>query len=77
MDVRTTLSVDDDIFQLVKNYAESRALPLGKAVSVILRRGFAAECPTRMVNGLRVFDLPPGAHKVTTRRIKKLEANEE
>jgi hypothetical protein len=30
--VRTTLSLDDDIFHVVKAYAENRSLALGKAI---------------------------------------------
>jgi hypothetical protein len=31
--MRTTLSLDDDVFQVVKNYADHRALAMGKALS--------------------------------------------
>jgi hypothetical protein len=56
--MRTTLSLDDEVLGLVKRYAESRSLSLGKAVSELVRRGLTAQRPTRTVNSLLVFDLP-------------------
>jgi len=75
--MRTTLSIDDDTFRLVKRYAASRSLALGKAVSELVRRALAAPRPTRSVNGLQVFDLPPESARVTTKQVKELEANGE
>ena len=72
--VRTTLNLDDDVLRLARHYAESRALALGRAVSELARRGFTAHRPTRVVNGLQVFDLPADSPRVTTRRIKQLES---
>jgi hypothetical protein len=77
VNVRTTLSLDDDLMRLVRRYAESRSLALGKAVSELVRRGFSAERPTRVVNGLRVFDLPPDSPKVTTKSVRDLEFEDE
>lgn len=75
--MRTTINLDDDIAPLVKKYSESRAVSLGKAVSELVRRGIHATRPTRIVNGLLVFDLPPDSPQVTTRSIRELEAEEE
>jgi hypothetical protein len=75
--MRTTLSLDDDLMRLVRRYAESRSLGLGKAVSELVRRGFSTERPTRVVNGLRVFDLPPDSPNVTTKSIRDLEVEDE
>jgi len=75
--VRTTLSLDDETYRLVKLYAESRSLTLGTAVSELVRRGFTVRRPTRLIHGLRVFDLPPESPLVTTKGIRQLEAEEE
>ena len=75
--MRTTLPIDDDTFRLVKRYAASRSLALGKAVSELVRRALTAPRPTRSVNGLQVFDLPPESARVTTKQVKELEANGE
>ncbi len=49
--MRTTLSLDDDVFREVKAYAESRDVAIGKAVSELVRRGLHAPLQTRLVNG--------------------------
>jgi hypothetical protein len=74
--MRTTINLDDDLAPIVKKFAESRALALGKAVSELVRRGIHASRPTRMVNGLLVFDLPPDSPRVSTNRVRELEEDE-
>jgi len=71
--MRTTLSLDDDVAGVVRRYAESRSLPLGKAVSELVRRGLNAPLATKVVNGIHVVVLPPDSPEVTTERIKELE----
>lgn len=75
--MRTTLNLDDDTYRLVKRYAESRSLALGKAVSELLRRGFTARRPVRSAHGLQVFDLPRDSPRVTSKRIRQLETEQE
>ena len=74
--VRTTLNLDDEVLGLGKSDAHSRSLSLGRAVSELVRRGLKARCPTRRVNGLLIFDPPPGTPEVKTEQIKRLEADE-
>jgi hypothetical protein len=74
--MRTTLSLDDDVFRVVKNYAENRSLAIGKAVSELVRRGLSAPVKTRVVNGLVVFDVPEDSEAVTSKLVKQLEADE-
>jgi hypothetical protein len=77
MDMRTTLNLDDDVAQRVREYAEIRSLALGKAVSELVRRGISNPRPTREVNGLSVFDLPPDSPPVTAKRVRQLDAEGE
>ena len=74
--MRTTLSLDDDVFELVRTYAEGRSLAMGKAVSELVRRGLSAPVKTRVVNGLVVFDVPEDSRRVTSEQVKQLEAEE-
>jgi hypothetical protein len=74
--MRTTLSLDGDVLRLVKRYAEARSLGLGKAVSELVRRGLTAQRPTRIVNGLRVFDLPADSPPVTRKEIEEIELDD-
>jgi hypothetical protein len=74
--MRTTLSLDDDVFQLVKTYAENRSVAMGKALSELVRRGLSAPPKTQVVNGLVVFDVPEDSEPVTTELVKRLEAED-
>ncbi|MGA8538863.1 MAG: hypothetical protein WB566_05155 [Terriglobales bacterium] len=74
--MRTTLSIDDDVFQLVKTYAENRSLAMGRALSELVRRGLSAPVKTRVVNGLVVFDLPEESDPVSSELVRRLEAEE-
>jgi hypothetical protein len=76
--MRTTISLDDDVFQVVKTYAEKRSLAMGKALSDLVLRGLSAPPKTRVVNGLVVFDVdvPEDGEKVTSELVKRLEADE-
>jgi len=71
--MRTTLSLDDDVLKEAKTYAESRDIPIGKAVSELVRRGLHAPLQTRVVNGFHVVELPPGSPAVTTEHVRKLQ----
>jgi hypothetical protein len=71
--MRTTLSLDDDVFREVKAYAESRDVAIGKAVSELVRRGLRAPLQTRLVNGFHVVELPPGSPPVSIEDVEKLQ----
>ena len=72
--MRTTLNIDDDVLESVKRYSSARAVSLGRAASDLLRRGLATPVPTRIENGLVVFDLPEGTPTVTTEQVREFEA---
>ena len=71
--MRTTLSLDDDVFPLIRRYAEGRSLGLGKAVSELVRKGLKAPVQTRVVNGFHVVMLPPDSPAVTSEDVKRLQ----
>jgi len=71
--MRTTLSLDDDVFCEAQRYAKSRSLGLGKAVSELVRKGLRAPLQTRVVNGFHVVVLPPDSPRVTTEDVKRLQ----
>lgn len=74
--MRTTLNLDDDVVQLLKNYASGRAIPLGAAASELVRRGLEAPVPMRMVNGFYVVDLPADSAPISSARVKELLEDE-
>jgi hypothetical protein len=72
--MRTTLNLEDDAVEMIRQYSEARSVALGKAASELVRKGFASPTPTRIVNGLVVFDLPPDSPLITSERVKKLQS---
>lgn len=70
--MRTTLNLDDDVLEMLRQYSEARSLALGKAASELVRKGFSTPTPTRMVNGVVVFEIPDEP-PVTTEKVKMLE----
>ncbi len=72
--MRTTLNLDDEVLPLLRRYAQSRSLPVGKAVSELVRRGLQARHPTRLAGGLTLPDLPPDSPPVTTEHVRRIEA---
>ena len=74
--MRTTLNLDDDVLELLKDYAENRSVALGKAASELVRRGLEAPVQTRMVNGFHAVVLPANSPRVTAEKIKLLLEDE-
>jgi CTP:molybdopterin cytidylyltransferase MocA len=72
--MRTTLTLDDDIFELAARQAKLRGVSLGKTVSDLLRRGLNAATPAQDKDGLVVFHLPADSPKVTTADVRRIEA---
>jgi hypothetical protein len=72
--MRTTLNLDDDVVEMVRRYSEARCVALGKAASELVRKGFSTPTPTRIVNGIVVFDVPPDSPRITSERVKELES---
>jgi len=70
--MRTTLNLDEDVVEVVRIYAESRSVPIGKAASELIRRGLDAPLQTKLVNGFHVAVLPRTAHQVTSEDVKRL-----
>jgi len=72
--MRTTLNLDDDVLELLRRYSQARSVALGKAASELVRKGFSSPTPTRIVNGIVVFDVPPDSPSITSERVKELES---
>jgi hypothetical protein len=75
--VRTTLAIDDDVLDQVKEYAQSRGVALGRAASDLIRRGISVPAPTHVVNGLRVFSRSCDKPLITAELVRKLESEQD
>lgn len=72
--MRTTIALDDEIFELASRQAKLRGVSLGKTVSDLVRRGLNAPTPSRDKDGLVVFQLPADSPRVTTEDVRRIEA---
>ncbi len=72
--MRTTLTLDDDIFELAARQAKARGLSLGRTVSDLVRRGLNASTPSQEKDGLVIFQLPADSPPVTMEDVRRIEA---
>jgi len=73
--VRTTLNIDDEILEQVKQYALARSRPTGEAASRLLNQALDnlnKPLGTRIENGFEVFDLPDDSPIVTLEHAQKM-----
>lgn len=71
--MRTTLSIDDDIFETARYIAKQRKISVGKALSELARKGLQKRPELSQRNGFPVFKVPSNATPITPEHIKKLE----
>jgi hypothetical protein len=74
--MRTTINLDDDAFELLREYSQARSLALGKAASELVRKGANAPVRMKMVNGFYTVVLPKGGPKITGEQVKRLLEDE-
>jgi len=74
--MRTTLNLDDDVLREVKEYADSRSVAMGKAVSELVRRGLNTPVETKIVNGFHVVVLPAGSPRIAESHVKRFIEDE-
>jgi len=58
---------------MVKQYAESQSISLGKAVSELVRKGIDVWPPTRAVNGIQVIYLSADSPRVSGEHVRGLQ----
>jgi hypothetical protein len=74
--MRTTVTIDDDVFDAVQAQAQASGKRLGEVLSQIARAGLQASAATGNVNGLPVFKVPAGAEVIPTSRAREFLAEE-
>lgn len=74
--MRTTVSLDDDVFEAAQALAASSGKRLGDVLSQLARRGLRTEGTTTTRNGLPVFKVAPDAPVIPSNRAKKLLADD-
>ena len=71
--MRTTLDLDDDVLQAVKELAAFQRSTAGKVLSDLARRALepSGRAP-RVRNGVPLLPLRPGAPRLTMKRVNEL-----
>ena len=70
--MRTTVTLDQDVYELATLYARGRGVTLGTALSELARKGATAPPESRLVrapNGLLI--LPATGRVITTEMVKE------
>jgi alpha-D-ribose 1-methylphosphonate 5-triphosphate synthase subunit PhnI len=70
--MRTTITLDDDIFQAAQAQAQASGKKLGEVVSLLARRGLKAVAETTERKGLPVFKVSREAPVIPSDRAGKL-----
>ncbi len=74
--MRTTLSLDDDVFEAAQALADSSGKKIGQIISHLARRGLRADARAATKNGLPVFRVSPDAKVIPTQRARDLLAED-
>lgn len=71
--MRTTLNLDDDVYEAAKALARSGKETIGRVLSRLARRGLAPSrvSAKRTRSGFPVFDLPAGSPPVTPETVAR------
>ncbi len=74
--MRTTLTLDQDVFEAAQALARASGRRLGQVVSELLRRSLQAPPAAAARNGLPVFRVPDGAAIIPSDRARDILADE-
>lgn len=74
--MRTTVTLDDDVFEAAQALAASSGKRLGNVLSQLARRGLRAEGAATRKNGLPVFKVAGNSSVIPTNRAQKLLADD-
>lgn len=74
--MRTTLTLDDDVFEAAKALAASSGKKFGQVLSQLARRGLRASPDVATKNGLPVFRVSADAPVIPTQRARDFLAED-
>ena len=74
--MRTTVTLDDDVFEAAQAQAQASGKKLGQVLSQLARRGLCASARSAAKNGLPVFKVTPNAGIIPSSRAKELLAED-
>ncbi len=68
--MRTTLTLDTDIYQAARSIARERGESLGKVLSALARAGLRPREHTARADGFPIFDVPPETPPLTSEMVR-------
>lgn len=68
--MRTTVQLDDDIYEAARSLADAEAISLGKALSALARKGLSGQVSIRRKGGIPVFEVSKTAPPLTLERVR-------
>lgn len=74
--MRTTVTLDDDVFQAAQVQAQASGKTLGQVLSQLARRGLRADLRSTTKSGLQVFKVQPDAEIIPSSRANQLLAED-
>jgi hypothetical protein len=63
--MRTTINLPDDVYDVVRSFAEARRVPIGEAVAELVRKGLRPEPRLNSQEFFPTFAVPDGAAPIT------------
>ena len=69
--MRTTLQLDDDVYQVARSLAAAEGRSLGEVVSRLVRLGLAPRTALRERNGFPVFDVDVRSGAITPDMVRR------
>lgn len=70
--MRTTIDIDDDVLQAVRELAAREGISMGKALSILARQALTRSVDTDSRNGLPLFPRQKDAGIVTLELVNQL-----
>lgn len=71
--MRTTVTIDDDLFQTARSIAHSREQSIGKVLSDLVRKGLSHDTSYSTRSGMQVFSVRETAAPITPEMVKNAE----
>jgi hypothetical protein len=75
--MRTTLDIDDDVLQAVKERAAMQKKTAGKLVSEMMREALCPPTKYTIRNGVPIIPRRPGSRIITTADVKRWQEDED
>jgi predicted CopG family antitoxin len=69
--MRTTVQIDDDVYEAARSLARAENKALGHVLSRLARRGLAPRASQRRKRGFPVFEVTPEASPITLEAVRR------